>query len=135
MGWCSKNICSSFLAAIRPSVGMSNAIGPTGAAASAVQGIARAGALHEQAATQVQRVFLSPAFLESIAKQPSEAPPSVSGPAATVSLSNESRDLAGALTDMTRAENLNAASVKVLQTTGEMQDMLIELKAPSEKQP
>lgn len=86
-------------------------------AASAIQGIRRAGDLHERTARTVALAFRE------------DAPSSRAGePAAAVEISASARDLASAFVDLTKAEALNAASVKVLQTADEMTEELTRVK-------
>lgn len=99
---------------------MANQVGGImGGAASAISGIKKAGELHEQAAVDVQRAFHP---------ELDEAPKTELAPAATVDVSEKARDLAGAYTDMMKAQSLNAASVKVLQTADDMTKELTKLK-------
>ena len=94
---------------------MASGWGAVGTAASAVSGIQRAQSLHERAAGDVARAF---------------HPELGSGqPAATVSFSNESRDLAVAFVDMMKAESMQTANVTVLRTADEMTDELLQLKS------
>jgi hypothetical protein len=91
--------------------------GIMGGAASAINGIKKAGQLQEQAAVDVQRAF-----------RPETETRTETEPAATVQVSEKARDLAGAFTDMMKAESLNAASVKVLQTADDMTKELTKVK-------
>lgn len=105
---------SSFPEALRSPKTMASGWGAVGTAASAVGGIQRAQALHERAAGDVSRAF-HPELGSS-------------QPAATVSISNESRDLAVAFVDMMKAESMQAANVTVLRTADEMTGELLDLK-------
>ncbi len=92
--------------------------GILGGAALAVEGIRRASDLQEAAAINVQRAF-----------REDSAPSERAGePATELDISTSARDLATAFTDMMRAEGLNAANVKVLQTADEMTKELTDLK-------
>lgn len=86
------------------------------AAASGVAGVRRAGEIHEGAADTVQRAFHG---------ENGQSGPRFVGAAATLSLSSVSKDLAGALTDMIRADGMNKANVAVIKTSDRMtQDLL-----------
>jgi len=90
-----------------------------GAAASGVAGVRRAGALHEKSADTVQRSFHG---------EGSQTPLRQSdGAASSVSLSSVSQDLAGAFTDMMKADAMNQASVAVIKTSDEMLKELTDI--------
>jgi flagellar hook protein FlgE len=88
------------------------------AAASGVAGVRRAGAIHEGAADTVQRSFHG---------ENGQSGPRFEAGAATLNLSSVSQDLAGAFTDMIRADTLNKANVAVIKTSDEMTKDLLNI--------
>ncbi len=88
------------------------------AAASGVEGMRKAANLQNRAAVAVQGAFHGSASSSSAS----------AGGAATVNVSSASQDLAGAFTDMMRADGLNKASVAVVKTADEMTQELLNIK-------
>ena len=84
-------------------------------------GVREAGRMHEQAAVQVSRALASP-------ERPGAATEGSREPAATLSLSSASRDLAGAMTNMMKAETYQRANLAALRTADEMSGELLRIK-------
>ncbi len=103
---------------------MGGSVGSTlSAMNSAVAGISEAGRMHEKAAVQVQRSFHGPESSTPL-RAPAESNQDV---AATVEFSGASQDLAGAMTNMLKADAYNRANVAALKTADEMTQELVRI--------